>query len=100
MTMDQRRRLGGQHALAMGFQQRDGCARRRGGGIEAPTEMLARMPATDRDAVMRLHLVVERRDQRLLNDERRLLAMLTAGEIARDLSRQPWPSLRGASDHD
>src|SRR4051794_35011774 len=89
MTVDQRRRLGRQHALAMGFQQGLRRTRRRGGGIEAPAEMLARMPAADGDAMMRQHLVIERRDQRLLNGKRRLLAVMAAGEIARNLSRQP-----------
>src|SRR6185295_6817736 len=100
MTMDQRRQLGSQHALAMGFQQSLGCARGGGGGIEAPAEMLAGMAAANRDAVMRQHLVIERRDECLLNGKRRLLAVVAAGEIAGDLSGQPRPPLRGASDHD
>src|SRR5262249_12613810 len=100
MTMHQRWRLGGQHALAMGFQRWLERRRRRGGGIEAPAKMLAGMPADNRDAVMRQHLVVKRRDQRLLNGKRRFLAVVAAGEIAGDLSRQPRPPLRGASDHD
>ena len=54
MTMNQCRRLGGQHALAMGFQQEFRRARRCGGGIEAPAEMLAGMAAADCDAGARL----------------------------------------------
>src|SRR5262245_32437246 len=76
MTMDQRRRLGGQNALAMSFQQGLRCARCYGGGIEAPAQMLAGVATADRDAMVPQHLVIERRDQRLLNGKRRLFTVV------------------------
>src|SRR5215468_4119580 len=84
MSMDQSWLLGGQHALAMGLEQGRGRANGCSGGVERPANMLARMPAADRDAVVREHVIVKCGDQRVLDRERRLVGALAAGEIGRD----------------
>src|SRR5215472_14499606 len=91
MTMDQTRLLGSQHALAISLEQVRRRAGARGGGVESPAEMLARMPAADRDAVVGKHVIVERGDQRKLDRERRLFGAPAAREIRCDLPGQPGP---------
>ena len=74
-------------------------ARGRGGGIERPAEMLARMTEPDGAAVMREHFAVERADQRKLFAERRRRLAAAGFEIARELAGKPRPALGAAADH-
>ena len=74
-------------------------ARTRGGGIERPAEMLARVAQPDVEAVMREHFTVERADQRQLFAERRRRLAAAGSQIARELAGKPRPALGAAADH-
>ena len=88
-----------QHRLPMCLEQIGRSAGGLSRGVERPAEMLARMPQAD-VAMMRKHLVVEllRSAQAVLRAAARL--RVAVREIARDLSGQPRPALRRATDHD
>src|SRR5581483_3126139 len=67
--------------------------------IQRRSHVLACVFAPDIDAVMRQHLVVERADVIQLPRYVWLGLALAGLQIARDLSWQPWPALRRASNH-
>src|SRR6185437_14046314 len=94
------RLFGGEYARAMRFQRLGRSARRGGGAIERPAEMLARMAATDAHTVMRDHLVVKRGGDGMLLCERRRVLAHAGLEEARDLAGKPRTALRAAPDHD
>ena len=75
-------------------------AGRRGGGIERPAEMLARMAQPDIDAVMREHFVVERADRARVDRSAAAALRAFAGrQVTGELAGKPGPALRAAPDH-
>src|SRR5690242_12982944 len=84
----------------MRFKQFDRHAGGCRGAIQRPAKMLAHMAASDAEAMMVKHFIIEHIDQVKLLAKRWTALTRARREITRNLPRQPRPALRRTTNHD